>query len=199
MLSLLEPTWRRRQEALFRFPLPTMLAGTAVTINGIAAPLYYVSPIQLNVQIPYEVTAGTAILRVNNNGRSISANFNVASVAPAIFTFNGSAPVPFATAARGQLITLYITGAGPVTPVVATGSAPAANTLIANLPTPATKPVVTVGGASAAVDFAGIPAWWAGVVQINYTVPANAPLGAQPVVVSIGAFHSAATTLTITQ
>ncbi|HVV46883.1 MAG TPA: protease pro-enzyme activation domain-containing protein, partial [Bryobacteraceae bacterium] len=31
-------------------PLPTQLAGTSVTINGIPSPLYYVSPTQINVQ-----------------------------------------------------------------------------------------------------------------------------------------------------
>jgi hypothetical protein len=36
-------------------PLPTMLTGTWATINGIAAPLYYVSDGQMNIQIPYEV------------------------------------------------------------------------------------------------------------------------------------------------
>ena len=59
-------------------PLPTMLAGTSATINGTAAALYYVSPTQLNIQIPYGVSAGsTATLKVENNGESSFYSFNL--------------------------------------------------------------------------------------------------------------------------
>src|ERR1035441_3920857 len=37
-------------------PLPMILAGTSVTVNGKPAPLVFVSPTQINAQIPYEVT-----------------------------------------------------------------------------------------------------------------------------------------------
>jgi uncharacterized protein (TIGR03437 family) len=180
-------------------PLPTMMTGTWVTINGITAPLYYVSPTQLNIQIPYAVPAGTAVLRIDNNGESVFSSFPVAAMAPAIFTFDNGAPVPFTTAARGQEIIMYITGAGGVTPAVATGATPAANTSLANLPAPVGAVTASVGGVAATVNFVGIPTWSVGVVQINYTIPANAPTGAQPVVVSVGGVKSAATTLTVTQ
>jgi uncharacterized protein (TIGR03437 family) len=183
----------------FGTPLPTLLAGTWVTINGIPAPLYYVSPTQLNVQIPYEVPAGPATLRIDNNGESVFANFSVSAAAPAIFTFNGGAPVPYTTAARGQEIVLYFTGAGGVSPTVNDGAAPAAGTPLADLPKPVEPVSVTVGGATATIDFIGIPTWSVGVVQINYTIPASAPLGPQPVVVSVGGVTSVATTLTVTQ
>ena len=180
-------------------PLPGMLAGTHVTVNGISAPLYYVSATQLNVQIPYETAAGTATLTVNNNGRSANYAFQVAATAPGIFTFDGGAPVPFTTAAHGQVLTMYMTGAGAVTPAVATGSTPAAGTSLANLPKPAGKLSVTVGGVAAALNFVGIPTWSVGVVQINYTVPASAPPGLQPVVVTVGTAESAAAQLTVTK
>jgi uncharacterized protein (TIGR03437 family) len=181
-------------------PLPTMLAGTWVTVNGIPAPLYYVSATQLNIQIPYEVPAGsTATLMVDNNGESVFYNFKVAGTAPGIFTFDGGAPVPFTTATSGQVLTLYMTGAGAVSPSVATGAAPAAGTAVADLPAPAGKVVVTVGGVTAALDFVGIPTWSVGVVQINYTIPSNVAAGSQPVLVSVGGVQSASTQLTITQ
>ncbi len=41
--------------------LPTKLAGTSVYFNGIAAPLYFVSPTQINAQIPWEVNDTTSI------------------------------------------------------------------------------------------------------------------------------------------
>ncbi|HUO32421.1 MAG TPA: protease pro-enzyme activation domain-containing protein [Bryobacteraceae bacterium] len=181
-------------------PLPTMLAGTWVTINGIAAPLYYVSPTQLNIQIPYEVTANSVdTLRVNNNGESVFYSFKVAATAPGIFTFDNGAPVPFSTAKQGQEITLYMTGAGAVSPTVATGSAPAADTPVSELPAPAAAVSLTVGGVAATIDFIGIPTWSVGVVQINYTIPPNAPLGSQAVILSVGGVPSASTQLTVTQ
>ncbi|HLY17820.1 MAG TPA: protease pro-enzyme activation domain-containing protein [Bryobacteraceae bacterium] len=183
-------------------PLPTMLAGTVVTINGIAAPLYYISPTQLNVQMPYEVPPSTpstsAIVRVGNNGESVFANVSVSADAPAIFTFANGAPVPFTTAARGEVVTLYLTGVGAVSPSVATGATPAASTPVSDLPAPVGAAKLTVGGVTAAIDFIGIPTWSVGVVQVNYTIPATAPLGAQPVVMSIGGVPSATTTLTVT-
>jgi uncharacterized protein (TIGR03437 family) len=41
--------------------LPTMLGGTQVYVNGIPAPLYYVSPAQINAQIPWEVNDQTSV------------------------------------------------------------------------------------------------------------------------------------------
>ena len=39
-------------------PLPTQVNGTIVIIGGKQAPLYYVSPGQINAQVPFELTAG---------------------------------------------------------------------------------------------------------------------------------------------
>jgi uncharacterized protein (TIGR03437 family) len=181
-------------------PLPTMLTGTTVTIAGVPAPLYYVSPTQLNVQVPYEVQAGSKVpVQVYNNGESVYADLTTTATAPAIFTFGNDAPVPFTTGTRGQVLTLYITGAGAVSPTVATGATPAATTSVADLPAPKGATILTVGGVAATIDFIGIPTWSVGVVQINYTIPANAPLGSQNVVVSIGGVASATTSLAITQ
>ena len=36
-------------------PLPTLLGDAKVTLNGIAAPLFYVSPGQINFQVPWEL------------------------------------------------------------------------------------------------------------------------------------------------
>ena len=74
-----------------------------------------------------------------------------------------------------------------------------AGTAVADLPAPAGKVVVTVGGVTAALDFVGIPTWSVGVVQINYTIPSNVAAGSQPVLVSVGGVQSASTQLTITQ
>ncbi len=179
-------------------PLPTSMAGVSATVNNVPAPFYYVSPGQLNLQIPYEAGVGPATLIVNNNGQKASQSFSVVALAPGIFTDPNGVVVPFGSAAPGNIITLYITGAGAVTPPLATGAAPAASTPLANLPAPVQSATVTVGGLAAPYVWAGIPWGLVGVVQVNYQVPSGVASGPQPVVVSVGGVPSAAATLNIT-
>ena len=180
-------------------PLPLSISGTEVLVNGVAAPLYYVSPGQLNVQIPYEVTVGsTAVVSINNNGQVTTHTFPVAASAPGIFTNSSGALVPTASAAIGQELEFYITGAGAVQPAIADGAAPASTTAIADLPAPTATAIVTIGGARATVDFIGIPWGLVGVTQINVTVPTGIAAGAQPVVVTVDGVVSPAATITIT-
>jgi uncharacterized protein (TIGR03437 family) len=153
----------------------------------------------LNVQIPYEITAGnSAIVSVNNNGHVTTQTFQVAATAPGIFTTSAGALVPTSSAAAGQEIAFYITGAGAVTPAIATGAAPPWSTPIADLPMPVEKTTVTIGGLPATIDFIGIPWALVGVTQINVQVPAGLPAGPQAVVVTVGETVSAPATLTIT-
>jgi uncharacterized protein (TIGR03437 family) len=181
-------------------PLLTQMAGVTVTINGLAAPLFYVSSAQLNVQVPYETPIGTSVLlEVTNNSQSASTSFVAAAAAPGIFISQQGAPVPYTSATQGEIISLYLTGAGAVAPAQADGTAPAAGTLVASLPVPVQMVTVTVGGVNAPIEFAGIPVELVGVLLINYQVPATAPLGPQPVVVTIGGVQSNTATLTITQ
>jgi uncharacterized protein (TIGR03437 family) len=179
-------------------PLPLQLGGVTVTVNGVAAPLYYVSPTQVNLQIPYNTPVGNAAVTVSFNGQTSTTNINVAANSPGIFMNTANnAPVPNQTAARGQTVTLFITGDGAVTPQPVTGSSPDPS---GATPVPTAQPVaVTVGGISATLTFVGVPSWSVGVTQINYTIPNSVPLGAQPVVVTVGSAQSAPATITITQ
>jgi uncharacterized protein (TIGR03437 family) len=180
-------------------PLPLSTSGVAVLVNGIAAPLYYVSPSQLNVQIPYETTLNnSAVLSINNNGQVTTHTFEVAAAAPGIFTNSSGALVPTASAALGQEIAFYVTGVGAVSPAISDGAAPAASTALADLPKPAETTTVTIGAANAAIDFIGIPSGLVGVTQINVQVPNGIPAGAQPVVVTVDGVASAPATITIT-
>jgi len=178
-------------------PLPAQLAGTSVMINGIASPLYYVSPTQINVQIPWEVPRNsTAIIKVTSNGKSITDRFQVDKNAPEIFGDTNNLMVPYQTTRRGNSAFLFVTGDGLFSaPAVVTGAVPPAGTLTA-LPTSAQ---VTVGGIPASVFFIGEPSWSVGVSQINFTIPANAPLGTQPVVVTIGGVKSSPVYITVSQ
>ena len=118
-------------------PLPSTLSGVSATINGVAAPLYYVSPGQLNIQVPYQTPLNTNVqLTLNNNGQTSSSSLRLAAAAPGIFADQSGSAVPDATAIRGQVVTLYITGAGAVSPAVTTGAAPAAGTPVAISPSP---------------------------------------------------------------
>ena len=181
-------------------PLPSQMGGVSVTVNSQAAPLLYVSSSQLNIQLPYELTPNAAAtIQVNNNGNTVTSSFTPSAAAPGIFVNAQLEPVPSISGARGQIVTLFITGAGAVSPLIATGTAPVAGTLIANLPVPQGQLAVTVGGLPATVQFAGIPAGLVGVVQVNYEIPAEVPLGANSVVVQVAGVSSPPATLTVTQ
>jgi len=180
-------------------PLPLVLAGVSATVNGIAAPLLYVGPGQLNLQIPYETATGTALLAVSNNGLVATYSFPVSASAPGLFTQNqqGTGPITATSSGgRGQTYALYVTGAGEVSPPIATGAVPAGT----QVPAPLLAVSVTVGGVAAHLEYVGIPSWSVGTLQINFTVPSSAPLGVQPVVVTVGsAASTAAATFTVLQ
>jgi uncharacterized protein (TIGR03437 family) len=179
-------------------PLPNLISGVTVTVNGLSAPLLYVSPSQLNIQLPYEVTANeSAVLTVSNNGSTVSSSLPIASAAPGIFVDSAFAPVPGSSGQRNQIMTMFLTGVGAVAPFVSTGAAPPTGTSIQNLPKPQQNLTVTVGGLPATVAFAGIPEELVGVVQVNYQIPAQATLGSNAVVVQIGNVSSAAANLTV--
>ena len=55
-------------------------------VNGVSAPLYYVSPGFLNIQIPYETGARPTVVGVDNNGQEASYSLTVTPSAPGIFT-----------------------------------------------------------------------------------------------------------------
>jgi len=181
--------------ALASLPLPLTMAKVSATVNGIAAPLYYVSPTQLNIQIPYETAAGTALLAVGNNGLVATYSFTVSASAPGIYLQPGNAITPNASGRRGQIYTLFITGAGEVSPPIATGAAPTAT----QVPVPLLPVSMTIGGVPAHLEYVGIPSWSVGTLQINFTVPQTVPLGQQPVVVTVGSAASAAANFTVSQ
>jgi uncharacterized protein (TIGR03437 family) len=184
-----------------QIPLPLTMAGVSATVNGVAAPFYYASPGQIDLQIPYETAGGPAILAVNNNGQLAAFPLTIASTAPGMYGLWTVAGVPAAAAQQGEALVTYTTGEGDVTPSLATGATPPSTTPVASLPKPRQFVQVTVGGVPVPANqllFVGIPSGLAGVTQINFTVPTNAPLGKQPVVVTVGGVASPALNLTVT-
>jgi uncharacterized protein (TIGR03437 family) len=190
-----------------QLPLPFSLAGVSATVNGFSAPLYYVSPGQINLQVPYEAGAGQAVLAINNNGQIASYPFQVAVTAPglvgAAYDNSTGAPVSAAQAGGPEVLLAFVTGEGDVTPTLATGATPASTiTDPTKLPHPRLPLTMTIGGvavtSSHGLLFDGIPSGLAGTTQIDFQVPANVPTGKQPVVVTVGGVASPPIFLNVT-
>ncbi|HXJ40254.1 MAG TPA: protease pro-enzyme activation domain-containing protein [Bryobacteraceae bacterium] len=178
-------------------PLPYSLGGVSATINGIAAPLLYVSPGQVNLQVPLEAGSGPGVLGINNNGSIAGMPILITPSAPGVATDASHNVVPAATVQPGAYGTLYLTGLGDVTPALKTAYAPATSTPVANLPKPLLSVTVTVGGVPAIVQFAGLIPGAVGVGQINFQVPTTVPPGVQPVVVTVGGVPAPAANITV--
>lgn len=178
-----------------RLPLPTTMSAASVQIDGIAAPLVYVSPLQINAQVPWEVAPGNATLTVTRGGVMASQTVTIAPAGPAIFTLYGSGEAAAlnpdysvnsqANPASGY-IQLFGTGFGAVFPAVPTGAAASADPL-----SQVTAAVTaTVGSAPPSkVLFAGLAPGFAGLWQINVALPAGTP-GAVPVTINLPAVAS---------
>ena len=182
-------------------PLPEYLAGFEAYVNNVPAPLWYVSPGQVNIQVPYETpTSGVVTLSVGNPWTSYNYSLRMSPAAPGIFTDGNGNVVPISSAARGQTVTLFITGEGKVTPTLADGATPSPRTPSTQLPKPVQAVSLTVGGVAVAtpLPFVGIPNGFVGVTQVNYTVPQTAPLGVKPVVVTVGTASSLPAYITVT-
>jgi uncharacterized protein (TIGR03437 family) len=168
-------------------PLTNSLGGVTATLAGIAAPLFFVSPSQVNLQVPYDAPLGGQLLKITSNGQTSLFSVGIAPAAPGIFINPQTGlTVPFGNGGRGKTLTLFITGDGPISPTLASGATPPSTTPASQLPAPVLPVTMTIGGVNAPIVFRGIPSGNVGVTQINFTIPNTAPLGVQPVVVSVG-------------
>jgi uncharacterized protein (TIGR03437 family) len=93
-------------------------------------PLYFVSPAQINLQIPPDLEPGPQTITVSSQGMpDVSAGFNIVRNAPGLFPLavggqsyalvlheDGTLVTPDAPARTGELLTLYGTGFGPTAP-----------------------------------------------------------------------------------
>ena len=77
-------------------PLPLSLAGTTVRIRDAAgvehsAPIFFVSPSQVNYHLPSTVATGRALVTVaNGNGLLSTGSIMISRISPGIFTLDGS-------------------------------------------------------------------------------------------------------------
>jgi uncharacterized protein (TIGR03437 family) len=188
-------------------PLPMSLGGVSVSIGGMGAALYYVSPTQVNIEMPADLPTGTATLMVNANGATTTLAVQIAAISPSIFLIGkyaaainlpgGSINNASAGAAPMSYVEVFMTGGGPVSPAVPTGVAASASPLsMINMQT--TPVTATVGGQMADVVFAGLTPGLVDLLQVNVQVPAGLADGDYPVVVSIGGVASNSGLLRIT-
>jgi uncharacterized protein (TIGR03437 family) len=184
-------------ESATAIPLPTRLGGVSVKIGNRYAPLFFVSPGQINALVPFEVSGLVDVQVVT--GPSAAGNsvpLNLSPTAPGIFSTNqsgagqgailneddsfvapaGSIPGAAAHPARpGDIIVIFASGLGPVTPNLPSGLASGAGGT--NFPQMANYPTVRIGGIVAALDFAGLAPNFVGLYQVNAHIPANVPIG----------------------
>jgi uncharacterized protein (TIGR03437 family) len=189
--------------------LPTALDGVSVTVNGVPAYVYYISPTQVNILTPPNAISGSVPVQVSVNG-VVSANFMVQARAesPSFFIF-GSGPYIAATHANGsylgptslypglttpaqpgETIVMYANGFGSTSTPVVSGSETQSGTL-------SPMPVITIGGVAATVTFAGLVA--PGEFQFNVVVPPSLANGDQPTMAMYNGLTTQAGTLITVQ
>ncbi len=189
-------------------PLPTALGQSCLSVNGTPVPLLFVSPQQINAQLPNNVLGPSTVSIHTPGGVSNSFHFSVQSAAPTVFMSGSAGPVTgLATVLRavnnqvvtptnpirpGDTLVIYLTGMGLTAPTVTAGvPAPTSPLAWANIGT-----TVSLGGTQLTVQYAGLAPGEVGVYQINALVPGSVTQGlSQPLVISQGGTSGASTTL----
>ncbi len=185
--------------ATSEIPLPTALANSCLTVNGEPMPLIFVSPTQINAQMPKQAV-GDVTINVHTPG-GISDNFNIVvePTAPAVFLSGVAGPMTniptIIRAANNMLVTdsnpvhpndtliIYLTGCGATSPAIGDGL-PAPSNPLANA---VAVPQVSLGSSTLGVMFGGLTPGEVGLCQINATVPGNAQQGLSlPLTISQG-------------
>jgi uncharacterized protein (TIGR03437 family) len=178
-----------------------------VPAAGLSVPgrLTYVSPTQVNVQVPWELqgqtTAQVKVTIDYSPGNVVTvpladsspaffetAPGNAAALDTGFRVINTANPV-----ARGQIAQFYVNGLGPTTNQPASGDPAPASPLAQTR----SLPVVTVGGQAATVLFSGLAPGFAGLYQLNVAIPASLSPGTQPVVVAIAGKTSKASGIVV--
>ena len=180
----------------FTSSLPVSLSATNVTFDGgglsLPGHLQFVSPGQVNVQIPWEFAGQSSVQMKVVSSYLYSALYSVplAQYSPGVFATTDANYQPISSsnpAKRGQTILLFANGLGTVDTPQASGE-PAPSTQLVNT---TTKASVTIGGVAAEVDFSGLAPGLVGCYQLNVVVPSGVSAGTQQMIVSVNGVASA--------
>ena len=175
------------------FPLPQNLQGVTVTVGGVAVPLFYVSPGQINFQVPFEVAQGATSIVVTRGNQSVARPVFAIPATPGIFTAAGdgyNSPVVVHNsdysqvtqqnpAHAGEYLAIFCTGLGVTGASVRAGdAAPAA---------PVQQPfdVVVDTREIGLAPYAGLAPGFAGLYQVNFQVNADETPGAKLLYIDI--------------
>ncbi len=194
-------------QAAESLPLPTSLGGAQVLVGGKAAPLFYVSPSQINFQMPTDVAGATASVVVSSAGLTgIGANVKMQAEAPGIFTASSggagqgavlnsdNSPNSAANpAATGSVVQIFATGLGVTSPPAVTGQPGAP---VEPLNRTAAMPVVKIGGVPSDILYSGLAPGYIGLYQVNARVPLGST-GNVPVQIQINGQLSNAATIAV--
>lgn len=189
-------------------PYPTLLGGVTVSINGTLAPLYYVSPGQINCIVPYELTGSSATIVVTSGVTpSNSVTVGVVAATPGVISANdsgyGDGAITHANntlvnssspAQPGETVQMYVVGLGGLTTPITDGH----GAVSGQIDNATIQPIVIIDGIQAQVTYWGQTVD-AGLYQINFVVPAGTQTGEQPVTVAStnGVSGEATTTITL--
>jgi uncharacterized protein (TIGR03437 family) len=181
-------------------PLPTALANSCLSVNGLPVPILFVSPDQVNAQIPFQAVGDVTLILRTPGGISNNFNLVIEPNAPAVLTATVGVETNIPTVVRnddnelvtpshpihrdsGSALVIYLTGLGQTSPAVPTGQPSPSNPLSLSL----VQPTVTLGGVDLPVLYSGLAPGLVGVDQINVSVPFNVPEGfSVPLVISEG-------------
>ena len=180
------------------YPLPLALEDPAVEvlINGAVAPLFFVSPTQVNAQVPWETETGWARVIVRRGGVESSAMpVNIVAAGPNLFTAEGSSslivqsgdadggvPLPLAGPAPAQ----DVASAEPLAPgdtisVFAAGlgqpDSPVDNGALGSGVSPAAQQRAYLSGTPLEITSATLSEETAGVYELRFKVPESGELG----------------------
>jgi uncharacterized protein (TIGR03437 family) len=180
-------------------PLPTAIAESCLTVNGVAVPMLFVSPQQINGQLPFNVDGNAQMTLRTPGGISDNFNFAIQPAAPSIFRTgtagpqtglatitradNGELVTPTNPVHQGDAIIIWATGLGRTNPSIDSGMPAPSDPL----PSAVIQPTLALGGVPLDVQYAGLVPGSIGLYQINATVSRTVPLGLSiPLVISQG-------------
>ena len=136
LMAVLGTNLSGTNQATSEVPLPTVINDSCLTVNGQPVHMMFVSPTQVNAQMPASATGNVAIVMHTPGGVSNTFLLNVPSVAPAVFLTqvddlgvlptvvrfsNGLVVTSTNPVHRGDILTIYLTGLGAVNPPVKDG------------------------------------------------------------------------------
>jgi uncharacterized protein (TIGR03437 family) len=168
-------------------PLAQTIGGVTVTVGNYLLPLMFVSPQQINAEVPVELADGPYTLAIHQSGQpDVTGNFTVQRDSPGVFTQAGTQTIPLALALhadgtpvtsdspaiRNETITIYGTGFGPFDHTAVDGFAVAtgSNWLLAD---PVT--IVTAGGLTLTPEWAGAAEGMVGTALVKLTIDSQVP------------------------